>query len=161
MELWRLPHLELELAIVLSCTGAGCRVQIAESESVIDAAFTGAVRDTIRIRRGELVAIDRAAAPPAIAWRWMRGRVDAIEDGRAVVTRLDAEDGAIGETPARLGGVDRLSPRPALGDIVFYTRVGEWEVASVATLGAPTDPAFVRREYFPAIEREYGPATSA
>ncbi len=156
-----MPHLELELAIVLSCTGAGCRVQIAESESVVDAVFSDAVRDTIRIRRGELVAVDRAADPPAIAWRWMRGRVDSVADGRATVTRLDAEDRAISEVPVAVGGIDRLSLRPAPGDTVFYTRAHEWEVASVATHGSPDDPGFVRREYFPVIERQSGPSATA
>jgi hypothetical protein len=68
--------MDLEFAIVVSCEATGCNVHcLGAPETTIWTDYSPAVQDQIRIRRGQLVVIDRATEPPQTVWRWIRAEV--------------------------------------------------------------------------------------
>ena len=145
--------MNLELGIVQECTPEGCRVRLLGKNNVIQAAFSPAVKDRVRIRQRQLVAIN-TEGPPEIAWRWFRGTVEEVNDGAVGVRRADMTEGchvtmSTWHTPAM----------PAIGDTVFYTRVDDWEVADLVHGDAPANPSALATRYYPAIERAYASAT--
>jgi hypothetical protein len=48
-------------------------VQLIESGTVITAAFSQKVKDAIRIRQQQLVAVNTETEPSEISWRWFIG----------------------------------------------------------------------------------------
>ena len=78
--------MELTLAIVESCTDDGCRVKILEDDSSIETNFSAPVRDhRIRIRPGQLVAVDTSKEIPETVWRWVRTTVQGFAGDRVLV----------------------------------------------------------------------------
>ena len=63
-------QMELELGIVESCDGCGCRVRLLGQAGTLSVTYSAAVQDRIRIRQGDLVAVNLAASLPEIVWRW-------------------------------------------------------------------------------------------
>ncbi len=72
--------MKLELGISLSCTETGCQVRLVKSGTVISAQYSALVRDRIRIRAEELVAVDLGPPVPEIVWRWVLGRVLEVNE---------------------------------------------------------------------------------
>ncbi len=153
--------MNLELAIVLECSPEGCRVEYLDREESGEAAYSAAVRDKIRIRRGPLVAIDRAARPPQLVWRLFRGKVQAVEGNHVSVSRLD------GDGEHHRGGellLERVTPAPwleqppAVGDEVFYehgTAPGDGVLQALARDGRPVAWGRLSADLFPRIEAVY------
>ena len=52
-------------------------MQLIESAQVITAAFSDKVKDTIRIRQQQLVAVNTSTEPAEISWRWFIGEVES------------------------------------------------------------------------------------
>jgi hypothetical protein len=78
--------MDLVFATVESCEAAGCHVRfLGAPETTVWTRYSPAVQDQIRIRRGQLVAVDRATEPPQTVWRWMRAEVLELRPTGAVV----------------------------------------------------------------------------
>ena len=125
----------LALGIVGSCGPDGCDVEPLDGGVPRLAGYSDAVRDRIRVRRGDLVAVD--VSGPLIVWRWWSGTVEALgaEDGTVVVSRPVTRPMPDGATRASFavdlpedlaGGVD-------VGETVWFgTEEGRKVVVAVA-----------------------------
>jgi len=138
--------LNLELCIVLACDAEGCLVRPVGETRTYHAAYSDRVRGVVRIRREQLVAVDRTGSPPEIAWRWWLGEVESVEGQTISVRRADMPPGSC--TVVATG----TAAPPATGSMVFYGRAGEWELADTAVNGEPEHPESVRQREFPRIE---------
>ena len=78
------PMMELALGVVRSCGPDGCDVDPLGGGTSWSAGYSDAVRDRIRVRPGDLVAIDLAG--PTVVWRWWSGTVEARHDDRGTIT---------------------------------------------------------------------------
>ena len=77
---------DLALGVVRSCAADGCDVEPLAGGPPWRAGYSDAVRNRIRVRPGDLVAVD--AAGPTIVWRWWSGVVEATgTDGTVTVSR--------------------------------------------------------------------------
>ena len=80
------PERPLTLAVATACGPDGCDVERLDGDGTPTAAgYSDAVRDRIKVRPGDLVALDGTT----IVWRWWSGRVESVaSDGtRALVSR--------------------------------------------------------------------------
>ena len=139
--------LKLELGTVLACDGEGCSVRLASSGKVLTAVYSPLVKDRVRIRRRQLVAIDTAEIPPQIAWRWFRG-VGAGAGGEGVAAgRLYPPPGScrVASSPAA------AAPVP-VGCEVYYGHTDDWEVADTVSGDGPANADRLAERYFPYIE---------
>lgn len=132
---------------MLACDGDGCSVRLVETGKAIGAAFSPLVRDRIRIRRRQLVAIDTTVEPPQIAWRWFIGEVEAAEPEGISVRRLDQPPGSCRVVSNPPPGIN-----VAAGSEVYYGHTDEWEVAGLVLDDRPADPGQIATRYFPYIE---------
>jgi hypothetical protein len=132
---------------VLACNGDGCSVRLVETGRVMRAAFSPLVRDHVRIRRRQLVALDTSSGPPEIIWRWFIGKVEAMEPDGIAVRRLDQPPGS-----CRVVSNPPAGTAPPVGAEVYYGHTEDWEVVDVVRNDRPTDPARIATEYFPYIE---------
>jgi len=136
---------DLTLAIARSCRADGCTVADVATDGTLDASWSDAVRDTIKVRPGDLVAVDRAATPPQVVWRWWRGDVVGVTSADQVhvrrnVTQREPDDPRTGSSdvavPAELAG------SIAEGDAVWFGSVG---IVAVAGRAIEPDLDAVRR----------------
>jgi hypothetical protein len=142
----------------MSCAPEGCRVRLLDGGPTIEAVYAVQVRDTIKIRPRQLVAVDRNASPLEIVYRWFIGEVVRVDGGRIGVVRRDAS-GAVLTTPSpdgvvELGPVSGLEPDVRVGDEVFFTTEPA-VLHDVAAGGLPAHPERLRREVFPRIAEYY------
>ena len=94
-----LHEMELALGVVRSCAADGCDVDPLAGGASWRAGYSDAVRDRIRVRTGDLVAVD--AAGPTIVWRWWSGTVESTgADGTVTVSREVSRPGPDGSTRA-------------------------------------------------------------
>lgn len=77
----------LRLAVAAKCGPDGCDVEELGTAHTRAARYSDAVRNTIKIRPGDLVALDATTNPPQVVWRWWSGTVEAVDDERATVSR--------------------------------------------------------------------------
>ena len=151
--------MNLELGIAISCAPEGCRVRLLDGGATIDAAYAAPVRNSIKIRPRQLVAVDRGATPPEVVYRWFIGQVVRVEGGRIGVVRRDASGHVL--EPASTGGVIDLTPSSGLetevrvGDEVFFTNSPEPLLNDVAAGGLPAHPELLRRDALPRIAEYY------
>jgi DNA-directed RNA polymerase specialized sigma24 family protein len=73
----------LSLALAISCDLTGAEIEHMADGTRRRAAWSDAVRDTIKVRPGDLVAVDDSV----IVWRWWGGTVVEIDGNHAVVER--------------------------------------------------------------------------
>jgi RNA polymerase sigma-70 factor (ECF subfamily) len=83
----------LTLAVATACGPEGCEVERLDADGAsIVAGYSDAVRDTIKVRPGDLVALDGTT----IVWRWWSGQVESVAaDG----TRLQVSRNVTRSTP--------------------------------------------------------------
>lgn len=156
---------DLVLAVARSCGPDGCEVEPLGGGGLRTAGYSDAIRDRIRVRPGDLVAIEGSG--PTIAWRWWSGTVEATpddgtnpndgtipNDGKIRVSRPvtrpapgDAGRASFAvELPADLAGVD-------VGETVWFgTEEGRHVVVAVAGHEAETRAS----ARFPAIRQAIG-----
>jgi hypothetical protein len=60
----------LDFAIALACNESGCQVRPIGSQETLAASYAPEVLNKVKIRPGQLVAINRQAETPEIVWRW-------------------------------------------------------------------------------------------
>lgn len=123
-------------------------MRLIPSGAVVRAGFTDAVRDNVRIRSRQLVALDVSGAVPLIAWRWYRGVVEQTSPAGVAIRRLDLEPGNVRVVP------DPHNLAPTGGDEVFYGHdENGWSLVGKADGDYPARPADFAERYLPAIAR--------
>jgi hypothetical protein len=139
--------MQLELAIVQSCSDTGCRVQPLDSGEILTADYSSAILQyQIRIIPHQLVIVNRGITPPQIVWRWTRATVAGVSDERVELRHDDgrqlwAKRASDLDTPLQVG------------DRVFLTgfQEGDWTVVDVAIEGKPAHPDRLSAALFPTI----------
>ena len=121
----------LSLAIAIACDSDGAEVEHLEDGARRRARWSAAVRDTIKVRPGDLVAVDGSE----VVWRWWGGTVTAIADGVAVVERNVTQRGEGDPRRARSDVDVPEDLEVAAGDRVWFGRVGDR--AEVVAAGEP------------------------
>ena len=152
--------MELELAIVEECDAGGCRVRLAGTGQSLDTAYGEKVRDRIRIRSGDLVAIDRAEEPAAIVWRWWHGTVRALHAEGVTLEHavMKRDPGDTGTATLEAALPEALHEQVAVGATVYFTGHGGAEGATVLDVAAPSGPAHpvqLRGELLPSVVAAY------
>ena len=139
--------MDLELALVLSCDETGCLVQYLEGGEPLQTIYSAAVKDRIRIRRRQLVAVDRSSDPPQSVWRWQQAKVLEVRAAHVVVG-------------ARSICVEARVRRPDLtlpvGERVWVAGTADGpHIFDRVVNGRPEHPDRFRQEAFPLVEAEY------
>ena len=138
--------MRLELATVISCGPDGCLVTPLADGPAIETRYSDLVKDRVKIRPGQLVAIDQDPPVPEIAWRWYPARV--VDAGEVVVTLQERERQL---NAARVPGLD-ISPR--VGDTLLVTGMaGTWEIHDRVVDGRPVDPSQMSEKILPRVAK--------
>ena len=77
----------ISLALAISCDDRGCDVEHLDTGVRARAGWSDAVRDTIKVRPGDLVALDVRGPITEVVWRWWGGTVVSVDRGVATVER--------------------------------------------------------------------------
>lgn len=136
--------MEFQLGTVVACDESGCSVRLVHSGETIQTAFSELVKDRIRIRQQQLVALNIAKQPPEISWRWNIGEVDAIAGNVVSVRRLDLPAGQT-EDVTNPDGLAVTS-----GDVVFYAHGDDGVLVTHVVDGRPADLTSLEERYLPA-----------
>ena len=132
--------MELSLGVAEACGSVTCDIRLVEGGGRLAARYGERVQDRIKVRPGDLVAVDRGVEPPAVVWRWWHGTVERLEGDRAAVSRNHTQPTPAHarrlteEMPVALALVGRLRA----GDTVFFNR--EAGVLDTAQAGLPAHP---------------------
>ena len=78
-------RLKLQLGIALPCTRDGCEIQLLDTETRVDGHYSARVRNRIKIRPKQLVAIDATEGVSEIVWRWYRTLVMEVDEQNLLV----------------------------------------------------------------------------
>ena len=145
--------MKLELAIVLACNETVCRVKSLENDAFIEAHYSGLVKDRIRIRAAQLVAIDVSKNPPEIVWRWLRAAVIELNGDMVVVDDMQGH-------PAKVSRVPGLPLNITPDDKVWVCSTGHaYEVHDLIVDGKPAHPDRLLEYIAPIINEIYQNAT--
>lgn len=139
--------MQLELAIVQSCTDTGCNVQLLDSREIIETIFSPTVIDyQIRIIPHQLVIVNRSANPPQLIWRWTRATITNLS-GSEIELRHD--DGR----HLRASRAPDMDTALTIGDVIFLTGFKDenWTIVDVAVDGRPAHPDRLSAALFPTI----------
>jgi hypothetical protein len=149
--------MQLELATVLSCDREGC-VVLPVGQTPLRVSYGVAVKDRIRIRRGDVVVVDLVAAGVDLVWRWRVGEVlRSLEQAPAPGHVLVGATGHIVEARVVQDG---LKVAPGDHVCVEHTENG-FDILDRVNEGVPEHPAWIRRARFPAIEAAYAAMTGS
>jgi hypothetical protein len=144
--------MNLTLATV-TATADDCQVVTLDGRPLV-ARYSRLVRDRIKIRPRQLVAIDESPDGPQVVWRWFRGPVLMLADGYAVVDYRPYQPGF--RYPIGVAAVpEHLSDSVTVGAEVFYSTHEDGAIIAVAHEGGLADPARIAADLFPAIEQVY------
>jgi RNA polymerase sigma-70 factor (ECF subfamily) len=72
-----------QLALARACNEHGCQIELLDSGKTGNARWSDAVRNQIKVRPGDLVAVDDGE----VVWRWWHGTVVSVDEDSAVVER--------------------------------------------------------------------------
>jgi RNA polymerase sigma-70 factor (ECF subfamily) len=125
------PTMNLSLALAVACDDDGCDIEHLDGGGR-RATWSDAVRNAIKVRPGDLVAVDG----DQVVWRWWGGTVVSVDaGGGAMVERnvTQREDGDPRTGSARVDVPDDLDL--AVGDRVWFGIDGERKV--VVAAGSP------------------------
>ena len=122
----------------MECDQAGCLVRLVPVGETIRARYSPAVRDAIRVRKQQLVAVNRTSSGAEIAWRWYRGIVEEIRPEGIAVRRIDL-----------LAGDCRIVADPeglvrAPGEEVYYGNHDGWRIVDTVIDERPASYADAR-----------------
>lgn len=149
----------LDLAIVISCNESGCQVRPADSQEILETVYAAPVLNRVKIRPGQLVAINLQAGPPEIVWRWYRMKITSVGAG---TEDLGVDDRGVRQLVAkRAPGFDSAL---VAGDWVWVGGIGYdqgWEaIDQVSPEGGLSQPERVRQLVFPPVLGFYNQATA-
>jgi hypothetical protein len=137
-------RMSFELATVISCSPSGCWVAPVDEGSAFETRYSKLVQDRVKIRPGQLVAVDMEPAIPEVAWRWYRVQVVESGEGQVIVQERERQLSA-----ARVPGLETPG-QP--GDETWVTGMESgWELHDRVLDGKPSDPARLRKEVLPRI----------
>lgn len=143
--------MNLQLAITLSCTKSGCRVQYLDSDVQTDAHYSQPMLDYgIVANPGDLLVIDTDATLPRIVFRWVLVEVKGVADNS-----IFFED-ASGNLRS-LSLAEGIEMALTAGDNMF---TDGREVVDIAVNGNPAHPARLSADFFPKIQAMYQPLDS-
>jgi hypothetical protein len=134
--------MNLSLAFAERCEPATCTIRAIDNGERREARYGRHVQDRIKVRPGDLVAVDGAADPPEVVWRWWHGRVERIDGDRAEVSRNHTQP-----TPEHSRRHSKEMAIPAhlvtqvrTGDTVIFGS-GDAGLLDVIRDGRPANPA--------------------
>ena len=137
--------MDLQLASVVACTGSGCEARTLDGIRV-DAEYSEPmIENRIGARPGDLVALDCAADPPQVVYRWLVFTVERVEGGRIFID----SPGYRYRPATRAEGVDESI---AAGDKVCAVH---GVIHDICVDGRPTHPERLRTIFFPQIHAMY------
>lgn len=146
--------MNLRLAVVTAARPTGCTIRWLGEQGPTEARLSAAAQGRVKIRAGQLVAVDIAGEAPTVMWRWFRGAVVYREGTHVVVeTRRYQPDHRAPISVARLP--EELEEQPALGDEVFYTLGPEATVIDGVAGDGPAHPGRIAADFFPTIAEIY------
>ena len=123
------PMPDIHLAVATRCSDAGAHVEPLDGSPPSDARWSDAVRDVIKVRPGDLVAV-RAGE---VVWRWWGGTVVATADAQVTVERnvTQRADGDPRTAAIEVALPEELRGAVSPGDRVWFDR------DAVVAVGAP------------------------
>jgi len=123
--------MQLSLALAISCDADGAEVELLDDGTRRRARWSDAVRDVIKVRAGDLVAVDGGE----VVWRWWGATVTDVGDAGVVIERnvTQREEGDARTKTFDLDVPDDLDV--GVGDRVWFSRDGDR--AEVVAAGAP------------------------
>ncbi len=138
-------YMQLELATVISCGPSGCLVTPLAAGPAFETRYSALVQDRVKIRPGQLVAVDMQPEVPEVAWRWYQARVVDPDDTLVIVQERERQLAA-----AQVPGLETDS---SAGDFLWITGMdGVWELHDRVVEGKPAQPSRLREKVFPRIE---------
>lgn len=145
-------EMKLQLARVRGGHDDGCDVAYVDVDVTERVGFGAAVRDTVRVRRDDLVVVDVEADPPEIVWRWWHGTIESIDHDIAQVRRpvASAEGSAVKEV--RLP--DELRDAARESTSVWFGREDDRDDLVAVAVASRIEAA---RSRLPQVEAAYGP----
>ncbi|HZQ37338.1 MAG TPA: hypothetical protein VFD32_15515 [Dehalococcoidia bacterium] len=151
--------MQLELAVATACEPSHCRVVRLEGRGPIDAVYGAKVLNRIRVRPGDLVAIDLTEQPPAVVWRWWHGTVQSLSDDGVLLERRVTKRAPDDTEGVMLAATlpDHLRGQVTVGATVFFTGHGDEGTTVVGVsrdLGA-VDSARLQGELLPGVAAAY------
>ena len=138
-------ELKLELAIAEICSPEGCQVNMIADGRSLAARYSALVQDRIKIRPGQMVAVDLSPEYPEIVWRWYRTQVvEVTAEGVSVNDR-----GVRQLAAAWVAGLESDLPT---GAEAWVSRLEDtWEIHDRVLNGAPAHPDRLRDLVLPRI----------
>jgi SAM-dependent methyltransferase len=138
--------MNLQLAIVLSCTDKRCQVRLLDEGTCFDTDYSESVMEyRIIVRPGDLVAVDRELDPPQVVFRWSLAKVVRVENQQIFIDLA-------GGRSLSLARAEGLEVNIAKGDSVFFTN---GKVHDKLVNGQPASPEHLRATFFPEIRAMY------
>src|SRR3712207_2422344 len=80
-----MKSMELSLAVAEACGPTTCDIRLVTG-GLLTARYGERVQDRIKVRPGDLVAVDGSVEPPAVVWRWWHGTIERLAGDRAAVS---------------------------------------------------------------------------
>ncbi len=131
---------QLELAVVRACDPDGCDVDLVAAGSR-RVSYSVAVRDTVKVRPGDLVAVDG----DLLVWRWWHGTVVSVSEPgtgeRTARIERNVTQRGPGDPRTSTAQVEvpaDLAADIAVGDVVYYGTVDGGALTVMATAAAET-----------------------
>jgi hypothetical protein len=144
----------LRLALVSRSDEQGCDVRWMDEEGLHAVGYSAPVQNRVKIRPGQLVAVDMEATPPAIVWRWFRGPVVyRVEDYVVVNNRVYQTGFRFPISVVRIP--EAVEVEVGLDDEVFHSHGPDGVVIDTVVDGRPAHPARIAADLFPALEETY------
>lgn len=137
--------MQLELATVISCDHHGCHVTPVAAGQTYKTRYSAFVQDRIKIRPGQLVAVNLDPAMPEVVWRWYPAYIIETGEQRIVVKER--------ERYLNVVQAHEMEFAAEVGDLIWVTGMqGIWELHDRIVDGKPSDPAQLQEKVFPRIE---------
>ncbi|HEX7167660.1 MAG TPA: sigma-70 family RNA polymerase sigma factor [Acidimicrobiales bacterium] len=136
METAEQPAETLTFAVAKACDPTGCDVEAVADGSTLRARYSDAVQDTIKVRPGDLVALDLSGDAPTVVWRWWHGTVVSIAAAAGAEPSIASVERNVTQRSAgdpRTAAMDvvvppELAPDVAPGDVVYFGVVDDRKV---------------------------------
>ena len=137
--------MHLELATVISCDPHGCRVTSVAGGQTYETRYSALVQDRVKIRPGQLVAVDLDPAVPEVAWRWYPAHIIETGEQHMVVEERERQMTVV-QAP-------EMEIATEVGDHIWMTGMqGIWELHDRVVDGKPSNPAQLKEKVFPRNE---------
>ncbi len=135
--------MNLQLAIAETCSPDGCQVKLLSDGSSLRTIYLPRMKGRVFVHPGQLVAVDMAATPPVIAWRWHRMKVVAVQPGGA---RLD--DRGVNQVTGIIAPGLVLDLQPGQTVFVNGNQEGNCEIHGLLTGDAQSGEGLSQPEQF-------------